>query len=245
MNKVIKTALQTLMKSDEHKESTTDQLLTALKADKVVEKLKLTDEDFSEVKQDIEFFKSLAPAAPAAAATGDPEPTPDINKSDKQIIADLQKSVGVLTKTLEGQTKNLRLIDIRKHLTEKAPFAAIDIKKEAELIFELEGANPEAAKKMLEHFERTSTILERSGMLEELGSSLPGNDSLAPGSELLSEITASREELRKSKDGLTPQGELDAIVNLVKSKGADYYNKYVSDHYHNVRSGGRRMHAVD
>lgn len=243
MNKVIKTALQTLMKSDEHKESTTDQLLTALKADKVVEKLKLTDEDFSEVKQDIEFIKSLAPAAPAAdPPDSDPAPT---QKSETQTIADLQKSVEALQKTLEGQTKNLRLIDIRKHLTEKAPFAAIDIKKEAELIFELEKANPEAAKKMLDHFERTSTILERSGMLEELGSSLPGNDSLAPGSEILSEIAASREELRKSEGGLTPQGELDSIVTLVKSKGAEYYNKYVSDHYQNARAGGRRLHAVD
>ena len=80
--------------------------------------------------------------------------------------------------------------------------------------------------------------MERSGVLNELGSSLPGNDSLVPGSELISEIAAGREELRKSDDGLTPQREIDVIVNLVKSKGPEYYDQYVSDHHYNARVGG-------
>ena len=246
MNKVIKTALQALMKLDEHKKSSVEKLLEALKADETVVKLKLSDEDFAEVKTDIEFFKSLAPAAPAAdpASGAEPEPAPAA-KSDKETIADLLKSVDGLQKTLEGQTKHLRLIEIRKHLTDKAPFAAIDVKKEAELIYELEGTNPAAATKMLDHFERTSVILERSGVLDEIGSSLPGNDALVPGSELLSEIATSRDKLLKSEDGLTPQREIDAIVNIMKSKGPDFYNQYVENHHQNARSGGRRLRAVE
>ena len=242
MNKIIKKALQALMKSEEHKNSSADQLLTALKADEAVVKLKLSDEDFVAVKEDIEFFKSLSGAP-------DPEPAPAADPAggngDAQTIINLQKSVVSLQKTLEGQTKHLRMIEIRKQLAEKAPFAAIDIEKEAELIYDLENSNPEAAKTMLDHFKRTSTLLERSGVLNELGSSLPGNDSLVPGSELISEIAAGREELRKSDNGLTPQREIDVIINLVKSKGPEYYDQYVSDHHYNARVGGRRLRVVE
>ena len=244
MNKIIKKALQALMKSEEHKNSSADQLLTALKADEAVVKLKLSDEDFVVVKEDIEFFKSLSGSGDPAPSPA-PAPAPADGNSDAQTIINLQKSVTSLQKTLEGQTKHLRMIEIRKQLADKAPFAAIDIEKEAELIYDLENSNPEAAKKMLDHFERTSTLLERSGVLNELGSSLPGNDSLVPGSELISEIAAGREELRKSDDGLTPQREIDVIVNLVKSKGPEYYDQYVSDHHYNARVGGRRLRVVE
>ena len=243
MNKVIKEKLQALMKSDEHKDSSADKLLEALKADEAIKKLELSDEDFVEVKQDIEFFKSLAPAAPAA-----PEKTEksNVNNGDvkDETITDLQKSVKSLTETLEKQQDQLRLTEIRRHLAEKAPYAPIDVKQESELILTLEKTSSDAAKRTLEQFERTSAIIERTGALEELGTSFGGSDSPVAGSEVMAEISKGREDLEKSEKGLTPQGEIEMITRIMKSKGNTYYDQYVLDHRNRSRTGGLSLRAV-
>ena len=259
MHKVIKTALQTLMKSDEHKESSTDQLLEALKADEVIKKLELSEEDFGEVKEDIEFFKSLTPEAAAdpkkkadpkddpkkkAASNGNSNDNGD-DPSKDQIIADLQKSVTTLLDTVDEERKIRRTNDIRKHLIEKAPYAPVDPVKEAELIFSLEKTNPDAAKHQLEQYERTSVLLERSGALDEIGSALPGSNALLPNQELTAEITKGREDLQKSDKGLTPQGEIDMISQIVKGKGKGFYDQYMANHRQLARSGGLNLRAVD
>ena len=142
MNKIIKNSSSStyeVWRAQEHARLINYSRL--LKADEAVEKLKLSDEDFVEIKKDIEFFKSLSgDPAPEPA----PAPAPADGNTDAQTIINLQKSVVSLQKTLEGQTKHLRMIEIRKQLAEKAPFAAIDIEKEAELIYDLENSNPES-----------------------------------------------------------------------------------------------------
>ena len=254
VNKVIKTALQALMKSDAHKESTTDQLLEALKADEAVKKLELSEDDFKEVKADIEFFKSMSdPATPAdpvdPAAGDDPadpaDPEPKSAADKDKVISDLQKSVSTLTDRLEKTEKSRRIGDIEKFLRTKAPYAPIDVKKEAELIFALEKTNPNAAKNQLEQHERVSTLLKDSDVLDEVGSALPGNESLLPSQELIAEITKAREDLvTKSDKAVTPEDEIAMISRIVKSKGSTFYDQYVADH-RRVSRGGQNMHMVE
>ena len=73
MHEVIRKELQTLMQSADHKASSVDKLIETLKASEVIKKLVLSDEDFVEVKKDIEMIKSLSPSP---APSPSPSPTP-------------------------------------------------------------------------------------------------------------------------------------------------------------------------
>ena len=167
MHEVIRKALQLLMKSEDHKDSSVDDLIKALKGSEVIKKLDLSDEDFVEVRKDIELVKSLsAPVetpAPTTETSTDP-PTP-IEKKD-QIITDLQKSVSDLTKTLTEQQESMRLDVIKTSLKKRAPFAPIDVEKEAKLLLKLEKVDKDAADRLIESFEQSSKVLASSDIYQ-------------------------------------------------------------------------------
>ena len=243
MHEVIRKELQTLMKSAEHKDSSTAKVVEALKKVEVIKKLELADEDFVEVEKDIELIKTLSGSDPTPAADPDADPdadpnadgnpNSDVNKSDKETIADLQKSVTDLTKTLKAQTEAGRLSDIKKSLEDRAPHAAIDVEKEAKLILKLEKIDKDAAESMIERFEQASKILASSSLYEETGSSAEGDESVM--AEVVSDVTKVVEELEKTEKGDTPERQVKSITQLMKKKGAGFYDQYVREHRQRAR----------
>ena len=247
MNEVIRKELQTLMKSADHKDSSVEKLITALKASEVVKKLELTDEDFTELTKDVELIKSLTapPAAdPASNGTGTGTGTGDGNangdgagdgvaKSKDQVILDLQKSVEDLAKTLETQNENSRISEIKKTLEDRAPYAPIDVAKEAKLIFKLEKVDADSAKGLLENFERISVAMAASGSYQEIGSSAEGDDSVM--AEVASDVTKAVDDLEKTEKGDTPERTIASITKLMKKKGAGFYDQYVHEHRQRAR----------
>ena len=237
MNEVIRKELQTLMKSADHKDSSVEKLVTALKASEVVKKLELTDEDFTEVTKDVELIKSLTSPAPADPPADPPAANGDVNgdvKKDKdQVIVELQKSVADLAKTIETQNENLRISEIKKTLEERAPHAPIDIEKESKLIFKLEKTDADSAKSLIENFERISVAMAASGAYNEIGSSAEGDDSVM--AEVASDVVKTVEELEKTEKGDTPERTVASITKLMKKKGAGFYDQYVAEHRQRAR----------
>lgn len=242
MNEVIRKELQTLMKSADHKDSSVEKLIEALKASEVVKKLELTDEDFTEITKDVELIKSLSAPADVkdVKKDGDTKKDGDVkdvkkdgNTDKDQIIIELQKSVGDLAKVLETQTENLRLSDIKQTLEKRAPYAPIDVEKEAKLILKLEKLDAEAAKSMIERFEQISTVMASSGAYNEIGSSADGDDSVM--AEVATDVAKDLEALEKSDKGDTPDRIVASVTKLMKKKGAGYYDQYVSEHRQRAR----------
>ncbi len=242
MKELVKQKVVEILKS----ETDPKEVVKLLKADKDIENLQLSDEDFQEVENSLEFMKALVPekepvkkepvkkAEPAPVKKAEPNGNGDKGTSLEDVLQKLASATnalakssertGELEKKIEKQERVNTRRDILKWLHLECPFLPADFEKTADEILELQDVSESAAQIMKNGLQAASAALAGSDIFEESGGAGGGRVSgHIPGSELLKEIKDAQDEVRKSGDKVD---EVELIRGIVNGKGRNFYLGY-------------------
>jgi len=238
MQKLVKEKVMEILKAEQDPA----KVIEALKADKEIEGLDLSDEEFTEVKNSVEFLKALHPtsgsddekkkkeekmkkekeekeeaARKAAAANGDSTQLSEVVKQLATMTKAMEASNDqnkTLAEKLEKQEKVIARRDILKWLAINCPYLPADIQKTADEILTLQDTSESAAQIMKDSLQRSSAALENSDAFLEVGNGSDGNIGPSiPGSEFLREIKKELAAVKKSGDEVDEPAIIRDIVN--------------------------------
>lgn len=238
-----------------NKEQDPAKVVTLLKADKDIENLKLSDEEFTEVANSVEFFKSLLTtkasddeekkeeakkkeeaaaaikkAAELSAANGgtDAKTLADVLTKFETVTTALEKS----QKTIEAQSAKIEKQeavserrDVLKWLHLSCPYLPADFEKTADEIIAVQKESSSAAATMKEVLKSTSAAMANSDIFEEAGS---GGSGRPMGRMPGSELIG---EVKKALEEVKKSGDdkIDAaqiVRGIVNGKGRNFYLGY-------------------
>lgn len=227
-----------------NKEQDPEKVIALLKADKDIENLQLSDEDFSEVKTSVEFSKALQPekkeppAKKEESAKKEPvkkeAPEGDSSPELEDVVAKLalvteslaksdMRSVE-LTKKIEKQARDNSRREILKWLHLECPYLPADLEKTADEILTLQDVSESAAKTLKDGLQAASAALSNSDVFDEAGTGGAGQtNGRLPGSSLIKEIQEAQAEVKKSGDKVN---QVELIRSIVASKGRNNYLLY-------------------
>jgi len=226
MQELVKAKVMEILKSEQDP----TKVVALLKADKEIEGLELTDEDFTEVQTSIEFLKAIPPTPPVKKEEPKPKEEPkSVEKSDEGIqLAEVVKQMASMTTALESsnaankamaeklekQEKDIARRDIVKWLTINCPYLPADVQKTADEILLIQEQSESAAQIMKDSLQRTSAALQNSDAFGETGNGSEGQiGPKIPGSALLKEIKEKMAEVKKSGDEVDEPAIIRSIVN--------------------------------
>jgi len=235
MQELVKTKVMEILKSEQDP----TKVVALLKSDKEIESLKLSDEDFTEVQNSVEFLKALhssgsnndadkkkeeekkaaeekAEAVRKAAENGNPQ----LSEVVKQ-LATMTKAMETsneqnktLAEELAKQKKDIAHRDIIKWITINCPYLPADVQKTADEILILQETSESAAQIMKDSLQRASAALENSDAFNEIGNGSDGQiGPKIPGSELLQEINKELAAVKKSGEKVDEPAIIRGIVN--------------------------------
>lgn len=239
MQELVKTKVIEIL----NKEQDPVKVVSLLKADSEIVNLKLSDEDFVEVTNSVEFFKALIPTEKsddekkaaeekaklekeaaaaakkaAAASNGDDDLTmSDVVKQLAEMTSAVKKSNEqnqTLSEKLEKQEEEIARRDILKWLTINCPYLPADVQKTADEILAVQKVSVSAAQTMKDGFQRASAALANSDAFDQIGNGQDGQiGPKIPGSAFLQEIQKELKEVKKSGETVDEPAIIRGIVN--------------------------------
>lgn len=240
MQKLVKERVMEILKSEQDP----TKVIELLKADKDIENLQLSEEDFAEVQTSVEFFKALLPEKkePPVKKEEPKSKEEPVKKEGSEngsikledvlaklatVTESLAKSHTVqegLAEKLEKQEHDNNRREILKWLHLECPYLPVEFNKTADEILKLQDVSKSAAQVMKDGLQAASAALSNSDVFDEVGTGGPGRpNGHIPGSELLKEIKEAQAEVKKSGEKVD---QIELIRSIVTSKGRNSYLSY-------------------
>lgn len=228
----------TIMK-DEIRKSVRLLLKSGTSDEKIVETLKaeykLTDPEIAEVKNSLDFARSVVTpdAAKPEVKKQDPEPEPDPEPEGiRKDLEEMRKENAAMREAIQKDTENRMKSEIRKWLSDNCTHLPADSAQITEDIFKMQQTNPEGADRLKQSLKASSEAVRNSFILVEKGSSYDASP-VPMGNTILQKVRTSLEEIRKS--GNNVQKGSDVISDAVKSLGSAAYKQYRAEHNYRAK----------
>lgn len=228
----LKSRLMSIMKEAAllKEKRTGEQVVALMKAD---ETLKITDAEVTEVQNALELMDVARSAEPTTnpQPTATPAPSPTVGSASADAataMAAMQQTISTLTE--QNKTLNSRLNksdedahkrEVMSMIRRDCPNAPGKIEDLADRYIRIEKADAEAAKDFLNSLRGTSVAVENSQIFREIGTAASSPELRGLETEILRDVQATNETLRKSGEGNKVKQSDVIIDSLRKAEAAN------------------------